>query len=428
VAQLSDDCFAFGGELTPLDEALAALQDRTVPIAGISTVPLRDAVGRILAVDIVSSSDVPPHANSAVDGYAVYFDDLSPDSETRLPVAGRAAAGHPLPQPAQRGGAVRIFTGAPMPEGVAGIAPDTVMMQEDCRLDGETVVIQPGIKQGANRRAAGEDIRTGETVLATGQRLRPQEIGVAASLGYTALAVYDPLRIAVFSSGDELRDPGEGQLDPGAIFDSNRFTLTAALTRLGCIVTDLGIIPDKVDVIRDALAAAALDHDMLITSGGMSTGEEDHVKAAVEALGSLHFWRLAIKPGRPVALGQIDTPQGPVPVAGLPGNPVAAMVTFLIVARPLILRLSGAVDTAPISFRVRAGFEHRKKISRREFVRARIEMDADGAARAEKHGRSGAGVLSSLVGADGLVMLPEDMTLLERGNMVDFLPFTEVMP
>jgi molybdopterin molybdotransferase len=302
------------------------------------------------------------------------------------------------------------------------------MMQEDCRLDGDTVVIQPGIKRGANRRAAGEDIRVGETVLATGQRLRPQEVGVAASLGRTMLKVYDPLRVAVFSSGDELRDPGDGGLDPGAIFDSNRFTLTAALSRLGCAVTDLGIIRDKVETIRDALAAAAVNHDLLITSGGMSTGEEDHVKAAVEALGSLHFWRLAIKPGRPVALGQIDTARGPVPVAGLPGNPVAAMVTFLIVARPLILRLSGARDTAPISFRVRAGFEHRKKMSRREFVRARIEADPDGSPCAQKHGRSGAGVLSSLVGADGLVMLPEDLTVLEPGSMVDFLPFTEVMP
>ena len=281
---------------------------------------------------------------------------------------------------------------------------------------------------GANRRAAGEDIRQGETVLTTGQRLRPQEIGVAASLGHTTLNVYDPLRVAVFSSGDELRDPDTARLSPGSIFDSNRFMLIAALSRLGCIVTDLGIIPDRVDIIRDALAAAALDHDLVITSGGMSTGEEDHIKAAVEAQGSLHFWRLAIKPGRPVALGQINTPRGPVPVAGLPGNPGAAIVTFLTVARPLILRLSGAANTAPVSYRVRSGFEHRKKISRREFVRARIENGSDGGPVAHKNGRSGAGVLSSLVGADGLVILPEDLTVLEPGNMVDFLPFTEVMP
>ncbi|MEX2617324.1 MAG: gephyrin-like molybdotransferase Glp [Alphaproteobacteria bacterium] len=428
MAQLSDDCFAFGGELTPLDQALAALNDRTVAIAGVSTVPLAHAVGRILAEDIVSPMNVPPHANSAVDGYAVYFADLSPDLETRLAVTGRAAAGHPLPHPARRGVATRIFTGAAMPSGDGDAGPDTVMMQEDCQLDGDTVVIRPGIKTGANRRAAGEDIRAGETVLAAGRRLRPQEVGVAASLGRTSLDVYDPLRVAVFSSGDELRDPGGPGLDPGAIYDSNRYMLTAALSRLGCSVTDLGIIRDRVGAIRDALAAAARDHDLVITSGGMSTGEEDHIKAAVEALGKLHFWRLAIKPGRPVALGQINTPRGPVPIAGLPGNPGAAIVTFLMVARPLILRLAGAVDTAPITFRVRAGFEHRKKISRREFVRARIETGSDGFPEAYKNGRSGAGVLSSLVGADGLVMLPEDLTALEPGNMVDFLPFTEVMP
>ena len=422
MAQLSDDCFAFGGELTPLDAALDALRERTVPIAERSVVPLNEAVGRFLAADVVAQFDVPPHANSAVDGYAVHFDDLSNDAATRLRVTGRAAAGHPFLQPASRGKAIRIFTGAPMPAG-----PDTVMMQEDCRVDGDWVEIPPGIQRGANRRAAGEDLRRNEVALTAGQILRPQEIGVAASLGCTSLAVFDPLRVAVFSSGDELRDPGDG-LDPGAIFDSNRFVLSAALSRLGCTVTDLGIIRDDFAAIRRALYAAAADHDLLLTSGGMSVGEEDHVKAAVESLGSLDFWRLAIKPGRPVALGRIDGPDKPVPFAGLPGNPVAAMVTFLVVVRPLILRLGGASDLAPLIFRVRAGFDHAKKVNRREFVRARLSADAHAGPIAHKHGRSGAGVLSSLVGADGLVVLPEAMTQLKSGAMVDFLPFSEVMP
>ncbi len=422
MAQLSDDCFAFGGALTPLDVALDALAERTVPIAGQSVVALKDAVGRYLAEDVTVPFDVPPHANSAVDGYAIYFDDLSPDAATRLPVTGRAAAGHPLSRPASRGEAIRIFTGAPMPAG-----PDTVMMQEDCRVDGDTVEIQPGIKRGANRREAGEDLRRGEIALRAGHVLRPQEIGVAASLGHASLRVFDPLRVAVFSCGDELRNPGD-DLDPGAIFDSNRFILSAALSRLGCAVTDLGIIRDDRAAIEDVLRAAAADHDLLLTSGGMSVGEEDHIKAAVESLGSLNFWRLAIKPGRPVALGQIGGPNGPVPFAGLPGNPVAAMVTFLVVVRPLILRLGGASDLAPIIYRVRAGFDHRKKASRREFVRARVSTDGAAGLVAEKHGRSGAGVLSSLVGADGLVVLPEDMTELKNGTMVDFLPFSEVMP
>lgn len=425
MAQLSDDCFAFGDSLTPLDDALRLLDARTAPIVDTSEVALAAAAGRILAEDIDAPFNVPPHDNSAVDGYAVHFDDLDPEAETRLPVTGRAAAGHPLDRPARRGEAIRIFTGAPMPLG--DDPPDTVMMQEDCREEGGEVIVMPGIKRGANRREAGEDIRSGETVLRTGQSLRPQDVGVAASLGRTRLRVFDPLRIAVFSSGDELREPG-GTLDPGAIFDANRFALGAALSQLGCTVTDLGIIRDDVDVIRAALAKAADSHDLLITSGGMSTGEEDHVKAAVESLGSLHFWRLAIKPGRPVALGQIDSARGAVPFAGLPGNPVAAMVTFLVVARPLILRLSGANEVTPTRYRVRAAFDHRKKSSRREFVRARIVAGDDGMPCAEKHGRSGAGVLSSLVGADGLVALPEDMTFLEAGSMVDFLPFTEVMP
>lgn len=424
LAQLSDDCFAFGDSLTPLDEALQTIRDRTESIVGETVVALAETNGRILAEDIVAPFNVPPHDNSAVDGYAVYFDDLDAQAETRLPVTGRAAAGHPFDRRVRRGEAVRIFTGAPIPGG--GDPPDTVMMQEDCRADGEDVIIMPGIKRGANRRKAGEDIRLGETVLRMGQLLRPQDVGVAASLGRTALRVYEPLRVAIFSSGDELRDPG-GLLETGAIFDANRFVLAAALSQLGCTVTDLGIIRDDIDVIRAALAKAGALHDLLITSGGMSTGEEDHMKAAIEALGALHFWRLAIKPGRPVALGQIKTPKGQVPFAGLPGNPVAAMVTFLVVVRPLILRLSGATDVSPIRYRVRAGFTHRKKSRRREFVRAKIVSGDDGAPTAEKHGRSGAGVLSSLVGADGLVTLPEDMTFLEAGSMVDFLPFTEVM-
>jgi molybdopterin molybdotransferase len=425
MAQLSDDCFAFGETLTPLDDALQALRDRTHPIADTREVPLSAAIGRILAQDIIAPFNVPPHDNAAVDGYAVYFDDLDSNAETRLPITGRAAAGHPLNRLTQRGEAIRIFTGAPMPVGEDG--PDTVMMQEDCQVEDGNVTIMPGIERGANRRFAGEDIRKDETVLHTGLHLRPQEIGVAASLGHTKLRVYEPLRVAVFSSGDELREPG-ATLDTGEIFDSNRFTLVAALKQLGCIVTDLGIIQDDIDIVRGALNDAASAHDLLITSGGMSIGEEDHIKAAVEALGSLNFWRLAIKPGRPVALGQIDTSSGSVPFAGLPGNPVAAMVTFLVVARPLILRLSGARDVTPISYRVRAGFEHRKKASRREFVRAKIVTDGDGIPTAEKHGRGGAGVLSSLVGADGLVTLPEDMTFLKSGSMVDFLPFNEVMP
>ncbi|HYH23595.1 MAG TPA: gephyrin-like molybdotransferase Glp [Azospirillum sp.] len=421
MAQLSDDCFAFGGDLMPVDAALAALRGRLHAVTEAATVPLAQALGRVLAEDVVAPFDVPPHANSAVDGYAVFFDDLTPGADTVLPVTARVAAGQTLGRPGARGEAVRIFTGAPMPAGF-----DTVLMQEDCRAEGEpgrggAVTIPAGIKRGANRREAGEDVTAGAVILAAGRRLRPEDIGLAASVGRRELAVRRPLRAAVFSTGDEVREPG-APLPQGCIYDANRFSLMAALAQLGCAVTDLGILPDRRDAIRDALAEAAAAHDVLVTSGGVSTGEEDHVKAAVEAQGSLHFWRLAIKPGRPVALGQVRG----TAFIGLPGNPVAVMVTFLRVARPLLLRLMGAEEKAPPLFPVRAGFAYKKKAGRREYVRAQLARGEDGTLTALKHPRDGAGILSSMVESDGLVELPEDLTRLEPGAVVDFLPFSEV--
>lgn len=417
MAQLSDDCFAEGGRLMRLDEALALVDGRAATVVEAETIPLADALGRVLAADIVAKRAVPPHDNSAVDGYAVHFDDLDPQADTILPVGGRAAAGHPFGRAAERGEAIRIFTGAPMPEG-----PDTVMMQEDCSIVGDGAVrIRPGIKRGANRRRAGEDIAAGITILRAGRRLRPADLGLAASVGAGHLPVFRPLAVALFSTGDEIRDPGE-EAPEGCVFDANRYLLGAMLRKLGCRVTDLGILPDRREPVAVALRDAARNHDLVLASGGMSVGEEDHVKAAVEAMGTLHFWRLAIKPGRPLALGQI----GRVPFVGLPGNPVAVAVTFLRIARPLILRLSGATDAEPAFYRVRADFEHRKKPERREWLRAKLVRDASGEPVAHKFPRQGAGILSSIVEADGLVELPEAMTYLEPGTMVDFLPFNEM--
>ncbi len=263
------------------------------------------------------------------------------------------------------------------------------MMQEDCRLEGEAdapaVVVRPGIRRGANRRRAGEDVTAGTTVLKHGQRLRPQDVGLAASLGLTRLEVYRRLRVALMSTGDELREPG-AELPPGCIYDSNRATLHGALEGLGCAVTDLGIVADRYQAVREILARAAEGHHLIVSSGGVSVGEEDHVRAAVEELGSLHFWRLAIKPGRPLAMGQV----GRVPFIGLPGNPVAVVVTFLKFARPLILGLAGSTERAPILFRVRAGFAHKKKPNRREFLRARLVADEDGGGRVLHARRVGA--------------------------------------
>jgi molybdopterin molybdotransferase len=417
MAQLSEDCFAFGGALLGIDAALDLIRERIAPVVSEEEAPLAEACGRILARDLVAAIDVPPHPNSAVDGYAVAHADLLPDRDTVLPVTGRAAAGHPLGRPAARGEAIRIFTGARMPDG-----PDTVMMQEDCVAADGQVRLRAGIKPGANRRRAGEDVAAGAVVIPAGRRLRAQELGLAASLGLAALTVYRRLRVAILSTGDELGEPG-GALPAGGIYDANRHTIAALLHGLGCRVTDLGIQPDRPAAIRDALAAAAAGHDLVISSGGMSTGEEDHVRAAVEAQGSLHFWRLAIKPGRPVALGQI----GRVPFMGLPGNPVAVMVTFLTLARPLILRLAGASDLMPRAYRVRAGFDYRKKSERREYIRARLEADGTGGWIARKFPRDGAGILSSMVDSDGLVVLDEGLTRLENGGEVDFLPFREVL-
>jgi molybdopterin molybdotransferase len=416
MALLRDDCFDLGDALMPLEEALAVMSERLTTVTGTTTAPLRQALGRTLAEDVIAPRDVPPHDNAAVDGYAVFFDDLSPEAETRLPVTGRIAAGHPLGREARRGEALRVFTGAPMPAG-----PDTIFMEEDCDEGDGTVILKPGIKRGANRRFRGEDVKTGSVIITAGQPLRAQEIGLAASVGRTELTVRERLRAAVFSTGDEVRDPTD-EAPPGCIYDANRYAVMGLLEGLGCVVSDLGILPDSLEAIRGALAGAAAEHDLLITSGGISRGEEDHVKAAVEALGSLHFWRLAIKPGRPIALGQVAN----TAFVGLPGNPVAVMVTFMRIARPVVLLLSGRRDIEPSRFRVPTGFDFKKKVGRREWLRARLVTAADGTVTVMKHPAAGAGVLTSMVESDGLIELPEDLGVLDKGTDVDFLPFSEV--
>jgi molybdopterin molybdotransferase len=416
MAQLSDDCFAFGEALLTVDAALALIEERVAPVVERSTAPLEAARGRILARDIVATMNLPPHANSAVDGYALAHADLIPGEETELPISGRAAAGHPLARPARHGEAIRIFTGAPMPEGT-----DTVMMQEDCVVANGRVLLKPGIKKGANRRHAGEDVAEGAVALAAGRRLGPADLGLAAALGHRELPVFNTLRVALLSTGDEVCDPG-APLPPGAIYDANRFMLAALLAGLGCAVTDFGIRPDREPAIVDTLAAASAEHDLIVTSGGVSAGEEDHVKSAIEQLGRLHFWRLAIKPGRPVALGQI----GAVPLIGLPGNPVAVIVTFAVLARPLVLRLAGAMAAASRPFPVQAGFAYRKKPGRREYLRASLKRDGD-TIIAIKYPRDGAGILSSVVQSEGLVVLDETTGDLAPGTIVDFLPLSEVI-
>jgi len=401
------------GELMRLEAALAMLADIVTPIAQVHEVPLAAARGRVLAADLVAASDVPPHDNSAVDGYALRFEDLGALGATHFVIGGRAAAGHPLEGPAPKGAAVRIFTGAVLPQGL-----DTVVMQEDCVRDDAGVVVPAGLARGANARARGEDIGAGAVALARGRRLAPQDLGLAAALGRATLDVYRRLRVGIFSSGDELRDPGEA-LVPGKVHDANRYMLHALVEGLGCVVEDLGILPDDQSAMARALAAAR--HDVLLTSGGVSVGEEDHMRAAWEAAGGrLAFWRLAIKPGRPVAFGQ----RGDTYFLGLPGNPAAMVVCFLLLARPALLARAGATLLTPPHFLVRAGFARRKKPGRREFIRASLRPGIDGALEAHKFPREGAGLITSLVAADGLVELAEETTRLREGEMVRFLPFS----
>jgi molybdopterin molybdotransferase len=412
MAQLTNDCFAFGGELMRLEDAVRLMAQRVAPVAGTELVPLEEADGRVLADDVIATVDLPPFDNSAVDGYAVRHDDLSAGGDSRLPVAGRIAAGAAPEGLASAGQAVRIFTGAPLPAG-----SDTVFMQEDVRVEDGLASLPQGLERGANRRLAGEDLPKGGNALPAGRRLSAREVGLLAALGIPAVRVRQRLRVALFSTGNEVVAPGQ-PLAPARLYDANRFMLGALLRRAGCIVTDLGILPDAQQAVGRALAGAAGAHDLLLTSGGVSTGDEDHVKAAVEQDGSLTFWRVGIKPGRPVAMG---VAQG-TPFIGLPGNPVAAFVTFSFLARPLIARLSGESYQPPLAVPVTCGFSHRKKVGRREFVRVRL-AEQDGAVLALKHPQDGAGVVTSLTATDGLIVLPEEVTSAAPGDRVGFLPY-----
>ncbi len=424
MTQLGNDHHTDANAPLALTEALRLIDERVRPVAGIESTPLMAGLGRVLAAPLRSDRNVPLHDNAAVDGYAVYFDDLLEDSPTMLPVVGTVAAGRPMDMPPPRGSALRVFTGAMLPRNRNGQGPDTVFMQEDCTVRGDRVVVPSGLARGANQRLAGEDVTAGSRVIEAGRRLRAEDLGLAASVGRTALPVRTPLSVALFSTGDEVCDPG-ASLPPGAIYDANRYMLAALLSGLGCKVADLGILPDNPYSLRSALARAAAAHDLLMSSGGVSTGAEDHVTATMKALGAVTFWRLAIKPGRPLALGHVDAARRPVPYVGLPGNPVAALVTFLRVARPLVLRLAGATEVEPALFPVRAGFSMNKKPGRREFVRCRLDRGAK-VPVAHRAGPQGAGILSVAAAADGLVELPEETTRVEAGDMVPFLPFGEV--
>ena len=428
MAQLTDDCFAFSGPLLPLEAMERLIGERIAPVGETERVTLRGARGRVTAADVKAPIDLPPFDNSAVDGYAVRHADLRADGDTKLAVTGRLTAGRRADVTLKAGEAIRIFTGAAMPAGA-----DTVFMQEDVTAEGDHVVVPRGLKRSANRRLAGEDAAVGSVVLPAGTVLEPQHIALAAALGLTDIEVRRRLKVAIFSTGDEVIEPGSPR-EAAAIYDANRYLLSELLERLGAVVTDLGILADDQAELARALAKAAAWHDLVITSGGVSTGEADHVRGAVERIGSLVFWRVAIKPGRPVAMGVIRAAprkdyaaHSGAAFVGLPGNPVAVFVTFVRVVKPLLLRLSGARPQKLMPLPVRVAFAYKKKKDRREYVRVALRRAGDGEVEAVKHPQDGAGILTSLTETDGLLEFPEDVTSIEPGERVGFLSYAALI-
>ncbi|HQQ54013.1 MAG: molybdopterin molybdotransferase MoeA [Rubrivivax sp.] len=407
--------------LMPLDDALARLLAAAAPLGRTEPVDTFDADGRVLAQDLVSALQVPPQDNSSMDGYAVRSADVTAAGVV-LPVSQRIAAGH-AGAPLAPGSAARIFTGAPMPAGA-----DAVVMQEDAESldDGARVRLNAVPAPGQWVRAAGEDVTRGRAVLQQGERLAPASIGLAAGIGMASLQVAARPRVALFSTGDELVMPGAvppEAMKPGAIYNSNRFFLRALLQRLGCTVTDLGIVPDDRAATLEALRQAADGHDLILTSGGVSVGEEDHIKPAVEQLGALDLWQIAMKPGKPFAYGHVRRAGGgQAHFMGLPGNPVSSYVTFLLLVRPFLLRLQGAREVALPSLALRADFTLDKADRRREFLRAR--RNAQGGL--ELFGNQSSGVLTSAHWADGLIDLPAGQTIA-AGDMVRFIPVRELL-
>lgn len=408
--------------LMPLDQALQALLAQITPLQTTETVATLDADGRILAQDVVSALQVPAFDNSSMDGYAVRSVDVQ-QAGAELRVTQRIAAGH-FGQPLLAGQAARIFTGAPVPPGA-----DAVVMQEQAEVvsaeDPVRVRFLAPALAGQWIRRSGEDVMQGDTVLKRGQKLGPAELGLAASLGLAHLDVMTRPRVALFSTGDELVMPGDvapADMPAGAIYNSNRFFLRALLHRLGCEVSDLGIVPDRRDATIAALKTAADHHDLIVTSGGVSVGEEDHVKPAVQSLGALALWQIAMKPGKPFAFGHVrrDTLPGLAHFVGLPGNPVSSFMTFLLLVKPLILALQGAETAPPAGMKLPAHFEWPKADKRREFLRVR--RNAQGGL--DLFSNQSSGVLTSMVWGDGVVDIPAGQTVVQ-GQILDFLPFSE---
>src|SRR5579859_1260054 len=409
----TDDCFAIDHRLLTLPDAFSLIADRVAPVTGTEALELADCAGRVLAEPLLASVTQPPFDNSAMDGFAIRLSDVA-GGNRHLKVAARIAAGHPEKAVPPAGSAVEIFTGAPLPAGF-----DTVVMVEDCTRDGDFVTLPEKIKPHAHIRLAGIDFKAGATLLAPGRRLRPQDIGIAAAAGATKLTVRKRLKIGLFSTGDELAAPGVA-LQPGQIFDSNRPMLKAALQAMGFQVTDLGHLPDQMDALVTSFGLAALDQDALISTGGVSVGGEDHVRAAIESLGHIFFWKLALKPGKPLALGHI----GDATFIGLPGNPVSSLISLLVIGRTVLHRLAGAPLDAPLpdSVTVPAGADLGVPGNRINFIRGNL---ADG--KALPYFSQDSSLISSLTGSSGLIELAAGSEAVTAGKPVLFRAYESMM-
>lgn len=411
---VDDPCYT--QKMLGVDEAIDYLLSKTEIRVSTELVDTLEARGRVLSSPQSSSVNVPPVDNSAMDGYAVAAADCASQPETVLPVTLRVAAGDP-PGELAPGTAARIFTGASIPKNA-----DAVVMQEQCEQQSANVVIRHQPVSGENVRRAGEDIRQGDKILQAGQRLRPQDLGLAASVGLAKLPVYKKLRVAIFSTGDELVMPGN-ELHEGQIYNSNRFTLTGLLQGIGCEIIDLGCVEDTLAATVDALKQAAESADVIITSGGVSVGEEDYIKKAIDELGQVDMWRVAMKPGKPIVYATVNG----TPFLGLPGNPVSVFVTFCLFARPCLLKSQGVIDVLQKPLPVTAGFDWPRPGVRREFVRARLASTGDdNATEAVIYPHQGSGVLTSTVWAEGLVIVPENKTIM-RGDRVAYLSFNDLL-
>ncbi|MDQ2068605.1 molybdopterin molybdotransferase MoeA [Natronospira bacteriovora] len=404
-------CDSNAHKLLSVEDARARLLETAAPLDGAETLPLIDCLGRTLAVDVIAESPTPPADNSAMDGYAFRAKELREGEG--LPLSQRIPAGH-APSPLKPGTAARIYTGAVIPDGA-----DTVVMQERCRENEGQVFVDGPVKVGDNIRRAGEDIAAGDTVLSAGQRLRPQDIGVAAGSGRDALSVRRRPVVAILSTGDELVQPGQ-PLGPAQIYNSNESMLTGLLSSMGCEVLPAWRVEDTADATRNALNEAAAQADLIISSGGVSVGDEDHVKAAVQALGSLDLWRIAVKPGKPVAFGHVNHQDRKVAFLGLPGNPVSLFVTFLLFGAPLLRHLQGRDRIVPAPVLLPANFERPKPGKREEYLRVRVE---DG--RLQTYPHQGSGVLSSASWADGLARVPAGETVA-LGDSVEYFGFDKL--